>query len=560
MAYMRRSVACLAGVLFLYQPGMAQETGIHGLVAQAVEATEERRWQDAAEHWTRVVALNPTRATYWTRLSRARRESGDYPGAIQALEAERRLGARSEADITFDLARVHGLAGHPDQALYWLEKSFALGNRHHRTTRTHAAFAELQDNPRYRELAGLMDSAVVARDDGWRADIEFLSRALENIHYDFFQQADRRRYAAYRDALWEAVPELSDDEIMVHLMGLTRMAGDAHTHVYPNYVYQSDRFGVPVAFYAFDEGLFVHAAAPDNEHLLGSEVLAIEGRTPESVLDSVAKIVSRDNEMWVTLTTANLLSFPQLLHALGLARSADQLTVDLRFPGGSTRAVSLFARGGDSRGDWTDVWPDGTLRGRQPGGRYWYERIPELGATYFQLNSLFNGDEPLADVVDRLFADLDSKSGQRLVIDLRENRGGNQRLAQPLLHGLIARPRFAERGRLYVIVGRQTFSAAMYTAAQLERHLNPVFVGEPTGSRPNFVGETVYIRLPYSGLEPSISNIYWQGTTGGDYREWIGPHLYAPPSITKILEGIDPALEAIRLDVRSQRADQIDTP
>lgn len=61
-----------------------------------------------------------------------------------------------------------------------------------------------------------------------------------------------------------------------------------------------------------------------------------------------------------------------------------------------------------------------------------------------------------------------------------------------------------QRGKLFVIVGRQTFSAAMNGAAEIERHTNAIFVGEPTGSSPNFVGETIGVNLTYSKMRGSI--------------------------------------------------------
>jgi hypothetical protein len=52
------------------------------------------------------------------------------------------------------------------------------------------------------------------------------------------------------------------------------------------------------------------------------------------------------------------------------------------------------------------------------------------------------------------------------VVDLRWNGGGNTLLAMPLLHGLIAGRTINRRGRLFVIAGRGTFSAAQNTARE----------------------------------------------------------------------------------------------
>jgi hypothetical protein len=133
----------------------------------------------------------------------------------------------------------------------------------------------------------------------------------------------------------------------------------------------------------------------------------------------------------------------------------------------------------------------------------------------------------------------------RLVVDLRWNNGGNTYLSMPLLHALIRSRKLNRPGSLFVIIGRGTFSAAQNTATFIERHTQAVFVGEPTGSSPNFVGEDNPTLLPYSKLPVSISDLYWQTSWPTDHRPWIAPLLYAPPSFELYRANRDPAMEAI---------------
>lgn len=79
-------------------------------------------------------------------------------------------------------------------------------------------------------------------------------------------------------------------------------------------------------------------------------------------------------------------------------------------------------------------------------------------------------------------------------------------MAQPLLHHILRRGDL----KVFVVIGRHTFSAAQNTATLLDRHTDAVFVGEPSGSRPNFVGETAPFVLPCSGVRANVSDVYWQ--------------------------------------------------
>jgi hypothetical protein len=84
----------------------------------------------------------------------------------------------------------------------------------------------------------------------------------------------------------------------------------------------------------------------------------------------------------------------------------------------------------------------------------------------------------------------------------------------------------------------------MIFAEQLERYSAAIFVGEPTGSSPNFVGETNWLDLPYSKVRVSISNLYWQTSHATDRRTWIPPKVSVPTTFAPFMQGRDPALEA----------------
>jgi hypothetical protein len=106
-----------------------------------------------------------------------------------------------------------------------------------------------------------------------------------------------------------------------------------------------------------------------------------------------------------------------------------------------------------------------------------------------------------------------------------------------------------------VIIGRDTFSAAQTFVNLLEQLAAPIFVGEPTGTRPNRFGNEATYRLPYSGVFGTISSGYNQAATSRDERRWVWPHLPVALSAADYWAGRDPALEVIREHRRSQKAE-----
>ena len=102
--------------------------------------------------------------------------------------------------------------------------------------------------------------------------------------------------------------------------------------------------------------------------------------------------------------------------------------------------------------------------------------------------------------------------------------------------------RFNETGRLYVIVGRATFSAAMEATNHLKDRTNAIFVGEPTGAKPRFQLRQGDFGLPYFGIRVSYS----RGVeSANDAGPTMIPDIQTGLTFEDYMNGADPALDAI---------------
>ncbi len=86
-------------------------------------------------------------------------------------------------------------------------------------------------------------------------------------------------------------------------------------------------------------------------------------------------------------------------------------------------------------------------------------------------------NESVGAFIQRMFASADSAGAQRLIVDLRSTTGGDTFLLVPLVKGVVARERFAQRGGLVVLLGPKSFSPGQSAATLLQRYANPIFVG-----------------------------------------------------------------------------------
>ena len=97
----------------------------------------------------------------------------------------------------------------------------------------------------------------------------------------------------------------------------------------------------------------------------------------------------------------------------------------------------------------------------------------------------FRRYDGLEQAAGQLIAHLQDTAPARLILDLRDNGGGDYTLARRnLIYPIWQLPTISRPGGLYVLIGRNTYSAAMVTATDFRRETEAILVGEPTGARP----------------------------------------------------------------------------
>lgn len=163
------------------------------------------------------------------------------------------------------------------------------------------------------------------------------------------------------------------------------------------------------------------------------------------------------------------------------------------------------------------------------------------GTLFIQYNRVeFIGTGSLRD----LDQELASTDAERVVVDIRHNFGGEVSALGSVLAQLDT-PKVDRPGRLFLITGRNTFSAASMFAARLQDSTSVQIVGEPMGGSPNMWGNARSLSLEWSGLSLSIATQFELATTDDDDRLTIEPDISAPLTYGDWAAGRDPALVAI---------------
>lgn len=396
----------------------------------------------------------------------------------------------------------------------------------------------------------------------WQSDLDLLAQQLPlrhaNLHHDVSPEELEGAFATLRERL----PTLDRGSALVELARLVARVRDGHTAFlllpFPGGAAIPGIQQLPLQLYAFPDGLRVVALERGQAQWLGAKIEAIGGVPIATALARVEELLPRDNTMGLRDLTPFYLALHEVLAATGLA--ADQraaFTVSLDDRRGELVVQPLTVQpdaawvdklvslpgprsGWVGAGDNAETQPLWLSRQSEP---YWFERRAD-GSIYAQVNLLRDTQVSFASWSEQLLAAVPRDATARLVLDLRLNRGGDGDLIWPLIHGLIRHDLVNQAGRLFVLTGRRTFSAAQLFANALERHTAARFVGEPTGSRPNHWGELGLITLPQTRLTVFVSELWFQEHPR-DRRPWIAPHVAAELTYADLAAGRDPALAAV---------------
>ncbi len=175
---------------------------------------------------------------------------------------------------------------------------------------------------------------------------------------------------------------------------------------------------------------------------------------------------------------------------------------------------------------------------------YWYEFMEDKRILYFNYNSCFNMEEKsFQDFNKELFDFIDSHDINKLVVDLRNNGGGKSPILDPFFVELKKRGNLDQSNKLFVIVGRETFSSAVINALTFKNKTNAIILGEPTGGKPNHFGDILFLNLSNSNIMISYSTKYI--TTSKEDIDSFIPDIIVQPSADDYFNGIDSVMERI---------------
>jgi tetratricopeptide (TPR) repeat protein len=398
--------------------------------------------------------------------------------------------------------------------------------------------------------------------DGWLADLDYMIERLEIMHPNMYRNISEEQFSLAASRLRQTIPSLGTHDIFVEFAKLVALLKDGHTSMRLTMEFAETMHIYPVAYYLFDDGLFIMSIDDRYKEYVGWKVVKIGQLSAKEALRKVSQMISADNEnSRIARTVSGYINFAEVLRFFGAVDNTERLVLHLVDPEGRERDLEIraepltreslfrvqqFQAASDSVATMNmnckiplPLW----LRNLE--AHYWFEYLPDQKTLYVQINQMWDSkDESFSVFCERLFRELDERKTESLIIDIRHNIGGNH-IEMPLIKGIIQRPHIDSSDSLFLIIGPVVFSAAQHLTSQLERYTNATLVGEPTAGKPNHDGSNRLFSLPNSGLRVSCSTYHYQDSEPFDFRLTTSPDFYVPLTYDDYRNNRDSVMEWI---------------
>ena len=402
----------------------------------------------------------------------------------------------------------------------------------------------------------------------WRQDIDILTAKIERYHPAPWARISRKTFMDRAEEIKANLRKWDRERIILEIMKLVAALRDGHTGILLD---NQDSFNLwfPVRFEKFHDGLFITGADRENAGLLGARVLRMGKLDARSAYSRVGEIIAADSDHGIARLATNYLSNSVILKTLGIIDSQGFLPLEVLLQDGSEKKISVESAEWrmrftlyyyktqvptnneaktifDDKLDTLPLYLSRFIPSRVP---YWFEYIPGDRMIYLQYNNVANWNkDPFKDFTERLFKTYDEHLSEidKFVIDVRFNSGGNGYLLPPFIREFALRKDSLTRGKLYIITGGHTFSAASNFIGRMLKNTSAITVGDIAAGPLNWCSDTLTFALPNSNLMFNLSTMFWQEGHATDNRGYYPPDYYIPATFKDYFSCSDPVLQAIK--------------
>ncbi|HEX6849448.1 MAG TPA: hypothetical protein VF144_20825, partial [Chitinophagaceae bacterium] len=390
----------------------------------------------------------------------------------------------------------------------------------------------------------------------WQADLKFLQQKVHMEYSFLFKKVKAEEFDAAVEKLYNAIPSMKQHEVVAGFARIVSLFKYGHTTI--GWRESPVKYHVaPVNFYWFSDGIYAEGTDKKYEMVVGAKLLKVEGVPVEKALAAIKPLVPAENDQYFKAYGLDFLTIPEALHAQKVLKEL-KTTLTYTFekdgktfdqPVTAVEAFRLprqygFVKHGE---DWISARDQSSTPNylKKLDNVYYFEYLPESKTVYVRQSQIQDDkSEAIPAFYKKVFEFIEKNDVERMVLDVRLNGGGNNYKNKPVVTGIVECKKINQPGKLFVIIGRRTFSACQNLVNELHNYTNAVFVGEPTAENINFYGDNRRVELPKSKLPVMLSFAWWQDKPQWENDDWLAPQLAVEMSYADYKNNKDPMLDA----------------
>lgn len=412
-----------------------------------------------------------------------------------------------------------------------------------------------------------------------KEDFDYLYQSIQLTHYNLFAFQTKEKYDSLYYQLRMSLPadSLTLLQTVTLYQRLVSFANTGHCEIdypaqsYIDYAYAGGTvFPLELAFE--NNSAFIRKNFSSNPQIaVGDELLAIDNITIVDILKQIYPLVSAER-IYFKNAKVEFTSFPRLLFQLNGRKDSWAIQIknkENQIINVEIKAVSVIDYETNRNGEVVN--PQRKLK--------LYDNIAYLNAGQFGSNEA-DGEIVFKKFIDSTFAIIREHKVKHLILDLRNNPGGHNAYSDYLISYFAHKPfkwysKFSVKtsrilkeqtllqadttdeysrailsntdgnffnydfpkynpienskrfkGKVYVLINRQTYSMAAVSAALIQDYKFGEIVGEETGDIPTLYASQFSYKLPQTGIVVKIPKSYIVRVNGSKKLEGVKPDIY----------------------------------
>ncbi len=421
-------------------------------------------------------------------------------------------------------------------------------------------------------------------------DLQFLRKSLEEAHYNLYAYITKKAFSKNFEKVKTSIDKdsLSILEVTSIFQSVISKANNGHTEIpfpgaaYIDYAYSGGTlFPLEIAFEGGKALVRKNWSGKDAIEF-GAELISINNENLNDVLQKIYPLISAERQ-YFKHAKLELFSFPRVYWQAFGKKETFEIEIKKH---GKVEKYKINAISG--------------IEGYEMKRNEVFSEKRELRildqSAYLNPGNFGGDEQKYRRFIDSSFAKIKGKNLPNLIIDLRNNLGGDDSFSDYLVSYIADQPfrwtseftlktsailkehvkdnydttnpfwksvlthengsiypyEFDEykpqpknkrySGEVYVLVNRQSHSQSAVTAAQIQDYEFATIVGEETGDFPSLYASQYSYNLPHTGIEVKIAKGYIVRVNGSKKAEGVIPDIYIKDHLLdendEILEGV----------------------